>query len=173
VKRGRWLLDNILGAPPPAPPPGADQLKDTHDANDATLRQRMEQHRANPSCAVCHAAMDPLGFGLESFDAIGASRTHDGNLPVDASGVLPDGRAFDGPAGLRDVLLERRAAFAKCLTEKLLTYALGRGLDRGDRRAVTDITRKLTDNEYRFSALVLAIAHSDPFQTRTGCGGTR
>jgi hypothetical protein len=173
VKRGRWVLDNILGAPPPAPPPGVEQLKESPDASGTTLRQRMERHRTDPNCAACHAAMDPLGFGLESFDATGAWRTHDGASPIDASGVLPDGQTFDGPAGLRAVLLERRAAFARCLTEKLLTYALGRGLDRGDRRAVADITRKLTDNEYHFSALVLAIVHSEPFQTRTSRGGAR
>jgi hypothetical protein len=172
VKRGRWLLDNVMGAPPPAPPPGVEQLKEAHEAGGATLRQRMERHRSNPACAACHAGMDPLGFGLENFDAVGAWRTHDGDLPIDASGVLPDGRAFDGPAGLRAVLLERRGAFARCLTEKLLTYALGRGLDRGDCRAVADVARKLTDNEYRFSAVVLAIAHCDPFQGRTGRGGT-
>ncbi|HJZ53786.1 MAG TPA: DUF1592 domain-containing protein [Gemmataceae bacterium] len=171
VRRGRWLLDNILGAPPPAPPPGVEQLKEAHEAGGATLRQRMERHRSNPKCAACHAGMDPLGFGLESFDAVGAWRTHDGDVPIDATGVLPDGRAFDGPAGLRAVLLKRRGAFARCLTEKLLTYALGRGLDRGDRRAVADVARKLIDNEYRFSAVVLAIAHSDPFQARAGRGG--
>jgi mono/diheme cytochrome c family protein len=173
VKRGRWLLDNILGAPPPGPPPGVEQLQEAHGGGGATLRQQMERHRSNPSCAACHAAMDPLGFGLESFDAVGAARTHDGNLPVDPSGVLPDGRSFDGAEGLRAVLLDRRTAFAKCLTEKLLTYALGRGLERADRPAVADVTRKLIGNEYRFSALVLSIVHSDPFQTRTGRGGTR
>ncbi len=172
VKRGRWLLENILGAPPPAPPPGVEQLKEAHEVGGTTLRQRMERHRSDAKCAACHAGMDPLGFGLESFDAIGAWRTHDSGLPVDASGVLPDGRTFDGVAGLRAVLLERREAFARCLTEKLLTYALGRGPDRADRPAIADIARKLGDNDYRFSALVLAIAHSDPFQTRSGRGGT-
>jgi hypothetical protein len=172
VKRGRWLLENVLGAPSLAPPPGVEQLKEAHEAGGATLRERMERHRTDPKCAACHAGMDPLGLGLEPFDAVGAWRTHDGGLPIDASGVLPDGRAFDGPAGLRVVLLERRAAFARCLTEKLLTYALGRGLDRGDRRAAADVARKLADNEYRFSALVLAIAHSDPFQARAPRGGT-
>ncbi|HEX4613845.1 MAG TPA: DUF1592 domain-containing protein [Urbifossiella sp.] len=170
VKRGRWLLDTILGAPPPAPPPGVEQLKDAHEAGGATLRQRTERHRADPGCAACHAAMDPLGFGLESFDAVGAWRTHDGGLPVDASGVLPDGRAFDGPAGLRAVLVDQRGAFARCLTEKLLTYALGRGPDRGDRAAVADIARKLAANNDRFSALILALVHSDPFQSRPGRG---
>jgi len=171
VKRGRWVLENVLGAPPPAPPPGADQLPAAHDARAATPRERMERHRADPACAACHAGMDPLGFGLESFDPVGAWRADDGGRPVDASGVLPDGRAFDGPAGLRAVLLERREAFARCLAGKLLTYALGRGPARGDRRAVADIARKLADNDYRFSALVLAIVHSDPFQTRPPCGG--
>jgi hypothetical protein len=173
VKRGRWVLDNILGTPPPGPPPGVEQLKEANEANGATLRQRMERHRTNANCASCHAAMDPLGFGLESFDATGALRTHDGGLPIDDAGALPDGRSFNGADGLRAVLLERREAFARCLTQKMLTYALGRGPERGDRWAVTDIARKLADNEYRFSALVLAIVHSDPFQTRTGRGGTR
>jgi hypothetical protein len=169
VRRGRWLLDNILGAPPPAPPPGVEQLREAHEAGGATLRQRMERHRSNPRCAACHAGMDPLGFVLENFDAVGAWRIHDGGTPVDATGVLSDGRGFDGPAGLQAVLLERRGAFARCLSEKLLTYALGRGLDRGDRRAVADVARKLADNGYRFSALVLALAHCDPFLS---CGGT-
>jgi hypothetical protein len=170
VKRGRWLLENILGAAPPAPPPGVEQLKEAHETGGATLRQQMEQHRANPQCAACHASMDPLGFGLESFDAVGAWRSHDVDQPVDASGLLPDGRAFDGPAELRAVLRERRGAFARCLTEKLLIYALGRGLHRGDRWAIADIVRNVTDHDYRFSALVLAIVHSDPFQTRISRG---
>jgi hypothetical protein len=172
VKRGRWLLENVLGAPPPSPPPGVEQLTEAHDTAGPTLRERLEQHRADPKCAACHAGMDPLGFGLESFDAVGAMRTHDDGRPVDTVGVLPDGRTFDRPEGLRAVLLERRAAFARCLTEKMLTYALGRGLDRGDRRAVADIVRKLAANDCRFSALVLAVVHSDPFQNRTGRGGT-
>jgi hypothetical protein len=170
VKRGRWLLANILGAPPPSPPPGVELLKDTTDSNATTLRQQMERHRKDTNCAACHASMDPLGFGLESFDAIGAWRSHDGKVRIDDSGVLPSGKAFEGPAGLRAVLLEQRDAFARCLTEKLLTYALGRGLDHGDRRAVADIASKVADNEYRFSALVLAIVHSDPFQSCTRHG---
>jgi mono/diheme cytochrome c family protein len=173
VKRGRWILDNILGAPPPGPPPGVEQLTDAHGAGGTSLRQRLERHRANPNCAACHAGMDPLGFGLESFDAVGAWRARDGEFPVDTSGVLPDGRTFDGPAGLRAVLSDRRGEFATCLTEKLLAYALGRGPDRHDRRAAADIARKLIANEYRFSALVLAVAHSAPFQTRPASGVTR
>jgi hypothetical protein len=114
--------------------------------------------------------MDPLGFGLESFDSIGAWRTHDAGRVVDTSGLLPDGTAFDGVTGLRTILLERREQFARCLSEKLLTYALGRGLERGDRKSATDSARKLIANEYRFSALVLALVHSEPFQTRTNPG---
>jgi hypothetical protein len=174
VKRGRWLLDTILGTPPPAAPPGVDRLPDgAHHMSRATLRQQLERHRSNANCAACHASMDPLGFALEQFDAVGRWRTQDGSGPVDASGVLPDGRAINGPAGLRAVLLERRGAFARCMTEKLLTYALGRGPGPGDRRAVADITRKLTSNDYRFSAVVLAIVHSDPFQNKAGSGGAR
>jgi mono/diheme cytochrome c family protein len=173
VKRGRWVLDNILGTPPPGPPPGVEQLTEPNAAAGTTLRQRMERHRTNANCAACHATMDPLGFGLEAFDAIGAERMTDGGHPVDDSGVLPDGRGFRGANGLRAVLLGRCEAFARCFAEKCLTYALGRGLERCDRRALTDIARKLIGNDYRFSALVLAVAHSDPFQTRTGHGATR
>jgi hypothetical protein len=172
VKRGRWLLENMLGAPPLSPPPAVEQLKEAHESAGATLRQRMEQHRSSADCAFCHASMDPLGFGLESFDAIGAWRTRDGEQPIDSSGVMPDGKAFDGPAGLRAVLMERRREFIRCLTEKMLTYALGRGLEWSDRRAVADIAKKVADTEYRFSSLVLALVHSDPFQTRIGQGAT-
>jgi hypothetical protein len=172
VKRGKWVLENLLGAPPPAPPAGVEELKEPEKAGGASLRRQLERHRTNPNCASCHAGMDPLGLGLESFDAVGGWRTRDGDQPIDCCGVLPDGRKFDGPAGLRAVLLERRWAFARCLTEKLLTYALGRGLRRSDRRTVADVVRKLADNDYRFSALVLALVHSHTFQTRTGSGGS-
>jgi hypothetical protein len=173
VKRGRWVLDTLLGAAPPAPPPGVPQLSESHDASSTTLRQQLEQHRANPGCAACHASMDPLGLGLEPFDAIGAWRSHDGTLPIDATGVLPDGRSFEGPAGLRALLRERRDVFVRCLAEKLLTYALGREPRRSDRRALSDIVHKVVNNDYRFSALVLALVHSDPFQARGSSGGNR
>jgi mono/diheme cytochrome c family protein len=169
VKRGRWVLDNLLGAPPPAPPPGADNLKDGHLGGPAeTLRQRLERHRADPACAVCHAGMDPLGLALENFDAVGAWRDQDGGVPIDASGALPGGESFAGPAGLRAALTARRDAFARCLAEKLLTYALGRGLNRSDRRAAAEAARTAARHEYRFSALVLAVVHSEPFQARGG-----
>jgi hypothetical protein len=172
VKRGKWVLENLLGSPPPAPPPGVEELKEPEKAEGTSLRRQLERHRSKPDCAACHAGMDPLGLGLESFDAVGAWRARDGGQPIDDSGALPDGRTFDGPAGLRTVLLERRQAFARCLTEKLLTYAIGRGVRRSDRHAVADVARKLAANEYRFSALVLALVHSRPFQTRAGSGGS-
>jgi hypothetical protein len=167
VKRGKWVYENILGltAPPPAPDvpelPPVGQLK-------GTLRQQMEQHRANPSCATCHAKLDPLGFGLENFDGVGAWRDEDNNQPVDASGVLPDGNKFDGPAELRKVLLGKADQFRRCLAEKLLTYALGRGLEYYDKCALDEITAKLKSGNDRFSALVLAIAESDAFRKRKG-----
>jgi hypothetical protein len=165
VKRGKWILENILGAPSPPPPANVEDLKeDAQTVLAGSLRQRMEQHRTNPNCASCHARMDPLGFGLENFDALGAWRTHEGPHPIDASGTLPGGQSFNGPAELRAILKARRQAFARCLAEKLLTYALGRGVDHSDRRAVDGIARQLARNDYRFSALVLAIVHSDPFQ---------
>jgi hypothetical protein len=165
VKRGKWILENILGAPPPPPPANVEDLKDDEQTVLAgNLRQRMEQHRTNPNCASCHARMDPLGFGLENFDALGAWRTHEGPHSIDASGALPGGQSFNGPAELRAILKTRRQAFARCLAEKLLTYALGRGVDHSDRRAVDAVARHLAGNDYRFSALVLAIVHSDPFQ---------
>jgi len=131
-----------------------------------SLRQRLEQHRADAACASCHQRMDPLGFGLENFDAIGAWRNHDGELPIDAAGTLPGGLSFDGPGELRSVLRARPDVFARCLTEKLLTYALGRGVERRDRRSVDAIVRRLARHDYRFSALVLALVHSDPFRSR-------
>jgi hypothetical protein len=167
VKRGKWILENILGAPPPPPPPGAGDLRDDRpDILSGSLRQRLEQHRANPDCASCHRRMDPLGFGLENFDATGAWRDREGELPIDATGTLPGDVSIHGPAELRSVLKSRSNAFARCLTEKMLIYALGRGLDQHDRRCVDDIVRKLAQREYRFSALILAIVSSELFQGR-------
>jgi hypothetical protein len=133
---------------------------------DASLRQQLEAHRTLPSCAACHEKMDPLGFSLENFDAVGAWRKQDGKWPIDASGVLPDGRAFEGPGGLQTVLRADRQAFAECVTEKMLTYALGRGLERYDKRTVQAIAGSLERSDYRFSALVLEIVRSLPFQRR-------
>jgi hypothetical protein len=168
VKRGKWVLDNLLGMPPPPPPPNVPQLQEDGSRSKGTLRQQMEQHRQNPVCASCHQRMDPIGFALENFGAIGAWRTMDGKHPIDASGALPSGKEFKGPVELRAVLKEQKEAFARCLTEKLLTFALGRGLERTDRCYVDDIVKDLEQGGYRFSRLVLAIVHSDPFQKRTG-----
>ncbi len=167
VKRGKWILENILGTPPPPPPPGVEELKEGEQAElKGSLRQRMEQHRANPSCASCHARMDALGFGFENFDAIGAWRTHDGKYKIDPSGELPGGLKFQGPAELRKVLKSKSDLFTRSLTEKLLTYALGRGMERSDRCYVEDIAKNVAKNGYRFSSLVLEVVKSEPFLLR-------
>ncbi len=167
VKRGKWVLDNLLGMPPPPPPDGVEGLKPGAAADrPETLRRAMERHRADPACASCHARMDPLGFGLENFDGIGAWRTAEGGEPVDASGALPGGGSFRGPSGLRDMLKGRRDQFARCLAEKLLTYALGRGLGLADRCSVDAIAGEVGRGDGRFSALVGAIVESPPFRGR-------
>ena len=168
VKRGKWVLDNFLGMPPPPPPEGVEALKAEGDANhSATLRQKMERHRDDPRCASCHARMDPLGFSLENFDGIGAWRTAENGETLDSGGMLPGGESFQGPEGLRSVLIARRESFARCLAEKLLTYALGRGLGLADRCFVDEIVRKLEQGGDRFSSLVAAIVESPPFQNRS------
>jgi len=167
VKRGRWVLEQLLGTPPPPPPPNVPTLKEDQKAlTAATLRLRMEQHRAKVSCAVCHNKLDPLGFGLENYDAVGAWRDQDAGAAVDSSGTLPSGQSFRGPAELKSILKARSGEFTRCLTEKMLTYALGRGLEEYDHCAVDQIVKGLAANRYKFSALVLAIAKSDPFQRR-------
>jgi hypothetical protein len=170
VVRGKWLLETLLGAPPPPPPPNVPALRENDEGGTpATVRERMEQHRTNPVCATCHAQMDPLGFALENFDAIGKWRDRDGeaNRPIDASGTLPDGTKFDGPAEFRRALLGRRGQFVTNVTEKLLTYALGRGLDYYDMPAARQIVREAEPTEYRWSSIILGIVKSVPFQMRT------
>jgi mono/diheme cytochrome c family protein len=166
VLRGKWILDNLLDAPPPEPPADVPNLDETTIGTSASMREQLQAHRKNPTCASCHRRMDPLGFGLENFDAVGAWRTMDGKFPIDASGLLPDGREFKGPDELRAILSEDRVAFARCLTSKLLTYALGRGLERYDTKTVRLIASRLPAHEYRFSGLVLEIVNSLPFQSR-------
>lgn len=166
VKRGKWILDNFLGESPPPPPPGIEELDDD-DETLGSLRERMEQHRANPSCAVCHRQMDALGLGLENFDAIGAWREADGRFAIDPSGELPGNQQFSGPAELMQVLAEqKREAFTRRIAEKLLTYGLGRGLGPYDRCAVNAILDQAAAEEFRFSAVVKAIVTSDPFLFR-------
>jgi hypothetical protein len=168
VLRGKWILTNILGTPPPIPPPNTPPLREnTESGPPMTVRERMEEHRRSPACAGCHAAMDPLGFALENFDAVGQwrSKGEDGTR-IDASGVLPDGTSVDGPAGLRNALLARPDQFASALAEKLLTFALGRGLDYQDAPAVRAIAAQAAAGDYRFSSLVLGIVRSTPFQMK-------
>ena len=167
VLRGKWILENILGTPPPPPPPNVPALKDNHETKPLTMRERMEQHRANPACATCHRLMDPLGFALENFDAIGRWRTTDGNdTPIDASGELTDGTRFDGPVGLRNTLLSHQEQFVNTLTEKLLTYALGRGLEYYDAPTVRKVARDAAPGNYTWSELILGIVKSTSFQMR-------
>ena len=167
VKRGKYILENILGTPPPPPPPDVPELKETK--LEGTLRQRMEQHRANPTCASCHDRMDPIGFGFENFDGVGALRTMDGDFPVDASGKLLTGESFAGASELTRLLAKKkREEFVRCLSEKLLTYALGRGTEFYDKCALDQIGKGLAKKDYKFSALVLEIVKSVPFQQRRG-----
>jgi len=168
VKRGRWILEQILGAPPPPPPPGQDVLKEEGAALSGTLRQRMEQHRRDPNCSVCHAKMDALGFALENYDATGRWRDKDGDQPIDPEAELPGGKKVHGARELKAVLIEEKDAFIRCLAEKMLTFALGRGLEYTDRKAVDGICRALEDGNYRFGALVLAVVRSEPFLERRG-----
>ena len=169
VVRGKWLLENLLGAPPPPPPPNVPALKENGEGGKATtVRERMEQHRSNPVCASCHARMDPLGFALENFDAIGQWRTEDAEAhsPIDASGVLPDGTKFNGPSEFRKALVSRKADFVGSVTEKLLTYGLGRGLEYYDAPVVRQIIRDAGPTDYRWSAIIMGIVQSKPFQMR-------
>jgi len=166
VLRGKWLLENFLGTPP-SPPPNIPSLKENApNGKPATVRARLEEHRRNAVCATCHAPMDPLGFALENFDPIGAWRTVDSRMPIDASGLLPDGTSFQGPAGLRNVMLSRREQFVRTVTEKLLLYALGREIEYYDEPVVRRITREAAPSGYRWSSLILGIVRSFPFQMR-------
>ena len=168
VLRGKWVLENLLGTPPPAPPADVPPLPDRGEGGaPATVRELMEQHRANPVCAGCHAPMDPLGFALENFNAIGGWRTTDARSPIDASGVLPNGAEFEGPSGLRTLLVDNAEQFVRTLTEKLLAYALGRGVEYYDYPAVRKITRDAAATDYRWSSIVLGIVESTPFQQRS------
>jgi hypothetical protein len=174
VKRGKWILEQILGTPPPPPPANVPELNDAKEITAAsTLRERMEQHRADPNCATCHSKMDPLGFGLENFDAIGAWRDREGKFAIDASGTLPSGQTFQRPKELKAILKAKEPEFVRCLTEKMLTYALGRGLEYDDKCALDLIVDSLADEDYRFSQLILGIVKSDPFQKRLRKGGLK
>jgi mono/diheme cytochrome c family protein len=166
VLRGKWILENLLNAPPPPPPPNVPALDEKPVGEAASLRVQLERHRSNQVCASCHARMDPLGFALENYDATGAYRTQEGKIPIDPEGALPDGTPLQGPDSLKRVLRQNSAAFAACLTEKLMIYALGRGLDRNDEAAVKQIVADAAATNYRFSSLILGIVNSPSFLKR-------
>jgi mono/diheme cytochrome c family protein len=171
VLRGKWILENVLGTPPPPPPAVVPPLEAGSESQPRTLRARMEAHRANPACAGCHKIMDPLGFAMENFDAVGSWRTREAGLPIDASGQLADGRSIDGVVSLREALVERSDVFFGTLAEKLLTYALGRGLQHYDMPVVREIVREASREDHRFSAYILQVVSSAPFQMRTAAEG--
>ncbi|MDB4624495.1 DUF1592 domain-containing protein [Rubripirellula sp.] len=163
VKRGKWILENLLNTPPPPAPPNVPELEKAKLTG--TLRERMEQHRANPACAVCHNMMDPLGFALENYDAVGLWRDREGGEEIDASGQLPDGTKFQGVGELREMLVtERKDQFVRCLAEKLLIYAIGRGTEYYDKCAIDQIVLEMQQHDYKFAYLIAGIIKSDPFQ---------
>jgi hypothetical protein len=167
VLRGKWVLENLLGLPVPPPPPDIPTLKgNTEGQKPKTLREQMAEHRTEPVCASCHRVMDPVGFALENFDAVGAWRTMEPGGPIDASGQLADGTKVDGVVTLRKAILDKPNLFVGTLTEKLLTYALGRGVDARDMPAVREIMRGAARNDYRFSSLVMGVVRSVPFRMR-------
>lgn len=171
VKRGEWVLDNILGeSPPPAPPvvPSFEETQESHP--DLSLREQLKKHREDPTCASCHKLMDPIGFGFENFDALGAWREADGNFDIVASGELPSGDQFDGPITLVKILKSRELEFSRCLAEKMMTYALGRGVEWYDRCAIDHIVGEMSKDNFRFSRLIIEVAQSDPFRKRRGDG---
>jgi hypothetical protein len=167
VLRGKWVLETLLGTPPPPPPPDVPAFDDASDGAKRTVRETMEIHRKNPVCAACHSKMDPLGFALENFDGVGRWRTKDVGQPIDTSGTLPDGTLFKGASGLTDLMKTKyRDAFVQTSIEKLLTYALGRGVEYYDMPTVRAIAREAERDDFKMSSLVVGIVNSSPFQVK-------
>jgi hypothetical protein len=166
VKRGKWILENLLAAAPPPPPPDIPALKQTQAGRQLNAREQMELHRTDPACASCHVKMDPLGLALEHYDAVGAFRTQDAGQLVDASASMPNGAKFDGLAGLQKILLDHKDQFTRAFTERLLTYALGRGLDAYDQPTVRTVARSAARDDYRIRTIILGIVKSEPFNLR-------
>jgi hypothetical protein len=168
VLRGKYMLENVFGAPPPPPPPDVPKLDEEKVGVAKSLRQQMEQHRSDAVCASCHSKMDVLGFGLENYDAIGRWRTTDGKFPIDSTGAFPNGKSFAGPAEMKTLLRDSMPEFTRCLAEKMLTYSLGRGIETFDRRTVRDIVQQTAQQDYKFQAMISAVIHSVAFQRRRG-----
>ena len=167
VQRGKWILETLLGTPPPPPPAAVPDLNAAPHGKLLSMREQMQVHRNDPTCAACHSRMDPIGFALENYDAVGRWRAEDAGAPIDASGRLPDGTEFDGPAALSRLLLTKyRDEFVRTATEKLLTYALGRGIEYYDYPTIRAIDREAARDNYRISTWILAIVKSTPFQMR-------
>lgn len=166
--RGRYILNNILGTPPPPPPPDVPALDASKVGSEVSLRKQLEEHRNNPVCASCHAKMDVLGFALESYNGIGKFRTVDGKFPIDSSGVMPGGKGFDNAAEMKAVLLEQMPDFSRCVIEKMMVYALGRGLQLYDRPTINGIQAKLKETDYRFQDIIFEVVRSLPFHSRRG-----
>ena len=169
MQRGKWVLQTFLGVSPPDPPPNVPALKPKEaiaggNAKEPSMRQQMEEHRANPVCAACHTIMDPIGFSLENFDAIGAWRTQDGGQPINAAGQLVDGTPLNGAASLRGALVRYSDQYVRVFTERLMTYALGRGVEYYDMPVIRSIDRDAARDNYRFSSLVMGVVTSEPFQ---------
>jgi hypothetical protein len=163
VLRGKWILENILAAPPPPPPPNVPALNDAKNGKFLSVREQMEQHRKNPICASCHTKMDPLGFSMENYDAVGAWRTSFAGKPIDVSAVLPDGTQFAGPSGLQGILMSRKDQFVEALTERMMTYALGRGVEAYDMPAVRAVRDTAMRDDYRMQSIIVGIVQSVPF----------
>ena len=166
--RGKYILNNLLGSPPPPPPPDVPALDDSKVGSDVSLRKQLEAHRANAVCASCHSKMDVLGFGLENYDAIGKWRTMDGKFPIDVGGTMPSGKSFTTAAEMRAVLVDSMPDVTRCLTDKIMTYALGRGMQPYDKRALDQIQKSLAADGYHFQTLIQEVVHSLPFQSRRG-----
>ena len=166
VLRGKFVLENLLGGPPPEPPPNVPALETSSDGKILTMREAMVMHRENPACRVCHAAMDPIGFSLENYDVVGKWRREFAGQPIDASGLLPDGNTFDGPDGLQGLLLERPDDLVGTITEKLMRFALGRSLEYYDMPEVRAVVRAASEGDYRWSSIILGVVESTPFQMR-------
>jgi hypothetical protein len=170
VLRGKYVLENLLASPPPPPPPNVPSLNTERSGQPLSMKQAMQIHRANPACAACHARMDPIGYALENFDALGRWRTEENGQPIDVATQLPDGTTVDGVEGVRQLVLRNPAVFVEAMTSKLLMFALGRNIQHYDQPTIRVITREAARQNYTFASLVLGVVNSVPFQNRLAQG---